>query len=141
MSRRKPLRSKMSCSTWGDVERGMEQTALFGVLEAVIWHRGFEHAVGDSDGLERLGAGVGGREGDMAGGMPVLGEEDVVEFACEGVNGGNDLIATGDGEDDTPFPATCRAEVVLQRSMIRSGRPAWSEGYQGADRWRPCVEG
>ena len=40
---------------------------------------------------------VGGGEGDVLGGVPVLGEDDVVEFFGEGVDEGDDGVAVGDG--------------------------------------------
>ena len=49
----------------------------------------------------------------MAGGMPILGEEDVVEAARESVDGGNDLVSTCDGEAAS-LSRYGRAEVVLE---------------------------
>lgn len=78
----------------GDVQGGVEGCA-FGVLEGVI-------------GPERLGAvvgvdrfvgllGMGGGEGDVLRRVPVLGEDDVVEFFCEGVDEGDDGVAVFNG--------------------------------------------
>ena len=50
----------------GDVEGGVEVRAG-GVLDAVFGPEGLR-AVGDADGLEVLFAGMGGGEGDVAGG-------------------------------------------------------------------------
>jgi hypothetical protein len=45
-------------------------------------------------GFEVVGAG----EGDVARGVPVLGEDDVVEAGSERVDTGNDLVAVGNGQ-------------------------------------------
>src|SRR6266702_6529310 len=77
----------------GDREVGVEGCA-FGVLEAVIGPEGLDYvlgAVGDFDGLVRLSV-VGCGEGDVVGGVPVLGEDDVVELLGEGVDGGDYFI-------------------------------------------------
>ena len=50
-------------------------------------------AVGDLNGFERLLVGVGCGEGDVLGGVPVLGEDDVVEFFGEGVDERDDGVA------------------------------------------------
>ena len=67
----------------------------FGVLYGVIGPEGLE-AVGNFDGFVGL-LGVGGGEGNVLGGVPVLGEDDVVEFLREGVDGGEYGVAIGDG--------------------------------------------
>jgi hypothetical protein len=67
----------------------------FGVLDAVIGPEGLR-AVGGFDGFVVLFV-VGGGEGDVLGGMPVLGEDDVVELLREDVDGGDDGVAVGDG--------------------------------------------
>jgi len=58
-------------------------------------------AVVDFDGFEGLGVrmscGVACGEGDVLGGVPILGEDDVIEFFGEGVNEGDDGVAVGDG--------------------------------------------
>jgi len=41
---------------------------------------------------------VCGGEGDVSGGVPVLGEDDVAEFFGESVDDGDDLVAFGNGE-------------------------------------------
>ncbi len=46
---------------------------------------------------ERVKA-VGAGEGDVVAGMPVLGEDDVVEAGGEGVDAGDDGVAVGDGQ-------------------------------------------
>ena len=77
-----------------DREGWMEGCA-FGVLDGVVGPEGLG-AVGGFDGFVRL-FGVGGGEGDVLGGMPVLGENDVVELLRESVDGGDDGVAVGDG--------------------------------------------
>ena len=79
----------------GDVERGVEGCA-FGVLEAVLGPEGLL-AVGSLDGAVGLPV-VRGGEGDVLGGVPVLGEDDVVELFREGVDDGNYFVAFGNGE-------------------------------------------
>jgi len=80
----------------GDVKVGMERGA-WSVLDAVVGPEGL-FAVGCVDcvgeGLEMVSAG----EGDVAFGVPVLREDDVIEAGSEGVDAGDDLVATGDGE-------------------------------------------
>ena len=78
----------------GDVEGGVEGCAL-GVLEDVFGPEGLG-AVGCLDGFVVLFV-VGGGEGDVLGWVPVLGEDDVVEFFGEGVDEGDDGVAVGDG--------------------------------------------
>jgi hypothetical protein len=89
----------------GEIEGRVERGSV-AVLEAVVGPEGLV-SVGDGDALEGLPAGVGGGEGDVAGGMPVLGEEDVVKSAAEGVNEWHDGVAVVDGE------GAAGAEVVL----------------------------
>jgi len=79
----------------GDVECRVEGRAG-SVLEAVIGPEGLE-AVGGLDGFVGV-FGVGGGEGDVLGRVPVLGEEDVVEAVGEGVDGGENFVAAGNGE-------------------------------------------
>ena len=67
----------------------------FGVLEDVIGPEGLG-AVRGFDGFERLFV-VGGGEGDVLGWVPVLGEDDVVEFFGEDVDEGDDGVAVFDG--------------------------------------------
>ena len=95
----------------GDIERGVERGA-FGVLETVVGPEGLS-AVGNGYRLERLGARMGGCEGDVAGGVPVLGKNDVVEATREGINGGYDLVCAGDCQAPSP---SCdrRAKVILE---------------------------
>ncbi len=51
---------------------------------------------------------MGGGEGDVIFGVPVLGEDYVGEFCGEGVDGGDDGVAFFDGE------CSAGAEVVLE---------------------------
>jgi len=74
----------------GDVQCGVECCA-FGVLDDVFGPEGL-WAVGRLDGLKGLLV-VGRGEGDMLGRVPVLSEDDVVEFFCEGVDEGDDDVA------------------------------------------------
>jgi len=78
----------------GDVQRRVEGCA-FGVLKDMIRPEGLG-AVRGFDGFERFLVGVGGRERNVLGRVPVLGEDDVVEFFGEGVDEGNDGIAIFD---------------------------------------------
>jgi hypothetical protein len=82
----------------------------FGVLEDMFGPEGLR-AVVDLDGVEgmgfRMSCGVGGGEGDVFGWVPVLGEDDVVEFFCEGVDEGDDGVAVLDRQSATGH------EVVL----------------------------
>ena len=79
----------------GDREPGMEGCA-FGVLKGVFGPEGLG-AVGGLDGF--VGSfGVSGGEGDVRGGMPVLGENDVIELLREGVDDGDHSVAVGDGQ-------------------------------------------
>ena len=78
----------------GDVEVGVKRGAG-GVLDAVVGPEGLfavRCVERVSEGFEMGGAG----EGDVAVGMPVLGEDDVIEAGGEGVDAGDDLIAAGD---------------------------------------------
>ena len=88
----------------GDVESGMEGCAV-GVLEDVFGPESLR-SVGGFDGFERLFV-VGGGEGDVLGGVPVLGEDNVVELFCEGVDEGDYGVAVFDGQ------CSARHEVVL----------------------------
>jgi hypothetical protein len=88
----------------GNVEGRMKGSAG-GVLHAVFRPERLR-AMRGLDGLEGLLM-VRGGEGDVLGGMPVLGEDYVVELLCEGVDERNDLIAVGYGE------VAAGAEVVL----------------------------
>ncbi len=78
-----------------DVERGVEGGA-FGVLEDVFGPEGLR-AVVDLDGFEGCFA-VCGSEGDVLGWMPVLGEDDVVEFSGEGVDEWDNGVAVCYGQ-------------------------------------------
>ena len=89
-----------------DLEGGVEVCAG-GVLEAVIGPEGLG-AVGSLDLLIGLGAGVGGGEGDVLGGVPVLREDGVGEAGGEGVDEGDDGVAFLDGQ------GSAGAEVVLE---------------------------
>ena len=79
----------------GDVQRWVKGCA-FGVLEHVIGPEGLG-AVVDLDGFEVFFVVCGG-EGDVLSGVPVLGEDDVGEFFCEGVDDGDYGVAFWDGE-------------------------------------------
>ncbi len=79
----------------GDREVGVEGCAG-GVLEAVIGPEGLG-AVGGLDTLERFFVRVCCSKGDVMWGMPVLGEDDVVELLREGVDGGDYGVAVWDG--------------------------------------------
>lgn len=94
----------------GDVEAGVKVGAG-GALDAVIGPEGLR-AVGDLDALVGLLAGVGRGEGDVAGGVPVLGEDDVFEAPGEAVDDGDDLVALGYGQRASNS-INGRAEVVL----------------------------
>ena len=48
----------------------------------------------------------------MSGGVPVLGEDYVLETLGEAVDDGDDLVALGDGERSA-YSINSRAEVVL----------------------------
>jgi len=67
-----------------EVERGVEVCA-FGVLEAVSGPEGLG-AVGGFNDVVGLMVGMGARERDVLGRVPVLGEYDVGEFSREGVD-------------------------------------------------------
>ncbi len=73
-----------------EVEGGVEGCAV-GVLDGVIGPEGLG-AVGGFYGFVGL-FGVGGGEGDVIFGVPVLGEDYVGEFCGEGVDGGDDCVA------------------------------------------------
>jgi hypothetical protein len=67
------------------------------VLDAMVRPEGLR-AVGGLDLLVRLVVLVRGGEGDVLRGVPVLGEENVVEAVGEDVDEREDFVATGDGE-------------------------------------------
>ena len=77
----------------GDREAGVEGCSG-SVLEAVIGPECLG-AVVDLDEFEGL-LGVGGCKGDVVGGVPVLGEDDVIEFLGEGVDDGDYFVAALD---------------------------------------------
>ena len=77
----------------GDREAGVEGRS-FSVLEGVLGPEGLRTVRG-FDGFVRL-FGVGRGEGDVGGGMPVLGENDMVELLREGVDDGDYGVAIGD---------------------------------------------
>lgn len=103
----------------GNVECRMEASAG-GILQAVFGPERLR-AVRSLDGLEGLLVMRGG-EGDVLDGMPVLGEDNVVELLREGVDEGDDLIAVGYGEV-AAYSVDCGAEVVLyvddEQSVVR----------------------
>lgn len=79
--------------------RNVEVGVEFGTARALNAMVGPEYlrAVGGFDGVgEWLLAGVRGGEGDVAAGMPVLGENDVVEAGGEGGDAGDDGVAVLD---------------------------------------------
>jgi hypothetical protein len=78
----------------GDVQCGVECCA-FGVLDDVFGPEGLG-AVVDFNDFEGLFV-VGGGEGDVLVGVPVLGEDDVVELCGEGVDDGDYGIAVCNG--------------------------------------------
>ena len=81
----------------GDGEIGVEIGAV-GALDAVVGPEGLG-AVGGFDGVgKRVLAGVGAGEGDVVAGVPVLGEDDMVEAGGEGVDAGDDGVAVGYGQ-------------------------------------------
>ena len=65
-------------------------------LDAVIGPEGLQ-TVGEFDLLEGLFAGVGRGEGVVVEGVPVLGEDDVLEMLRDAVDGVDDGIAVGNG--------------------------------------------
>ncbi len=107
----------------GEIEAGVEGGAVGG-LQAVVGPEGLR-AVGGVDGVGGAAAGVGAGEGDVAGGVPVLGEEDVGEAAAEAVDERDDLVAVLDGE------MAAGAEVVLQvddEQGVGGARSDWGVG-------------
>ena len=80
----------------GNVEGGVELRAGR-ALNAVV---GPERlwAIGGLDGVVGPAAGVLGGEGEVVGGVPILGEDDVLEAGGELVNGRDDGVAICDGE-------------------------------------------
>lgn len=92
-----------------EIEGGVEVGAG-GVLDGVLGPEGLDgagRAVGSGDGLERFFVGVGGGEGDVTDGMPVLGEDDVLELFADGVDDGDDSVAV------LYRQGSARGEVVL----------------------------
>jgi hypothetical protein len=79
----------------GDVQVWMEGCA-FGVLDGVLGPEGLR-AVGGLEALVVLLV-VGGGEGDVLGGVPVLRKDDVGEFLCESVDDRNDLVTVRYGQ-------------------------------------------
>jgi hypothetical protein len=89
------------------------------VLDAVVGPEVLG-AVRDLDGLEGALAGVGAGEGDVAGGVPVLGEDDVGEPGGDGVDSGDDGVAVRNGE------GTAGEEVALHvddQKRVCGGEP------------------
>jgi hypothetical protein len=74
----------------GDVQVWVEGCA-FGVLDGVLGPEGLRAVRGLVELVVWLV--VGGREGDVSGGVPVLRKDDVSEFFGESVDDGNDLVA------------------------------------------------
>ena len=87
-----------------EVEGGVEGCSV-GVLDAMFGPEGLR-AVGDLGGFVMLFV-VGGGEGDVILGVPVLGEDYVREFCGEGVDDGDYGVAFFDGQCSTG------AEVIL----------------------------
>jgi len=79
-----------------DGEVGMEVGAA-GTLNAVVGPEGLG-AVGGLDGVGKWVKAVGAGEGDVVRGMPVLGEDDLVEAGGEGVDAGEEGVAVRDGQ-------------------------------------------
>ena len=77
----------------GDVEGGMEGCA-FGVLDDVFGPEGLRAVGGIDDLIGLLIVGCGER--DVFGWVPVLGEDDVVEPFCDGVDDGDYGVAVFD---------------------------------------------
>ena len=100
-----------------EVKVGVECSAG-GSLEAVIGPEGLG-AVGCLDGVGVRLQAVGAGEGDVAGRMPVLGEEDVAEVAAEGVDAGDEIKASANFER-----SAFEEEVVLhvddEESVVRT---------------------
>lgn len=78
-------------------------------------------AVGDLDGFVGMFARMGASKRDVPGGMPVLGEDDVMEFLRKLVDDGNDLLAFGYGE------RSAGAEVVLEIDDQESIGRLWGD--------------
>lgn len=78
-----------------------------GVLEAMIRPQSLR-TVGSFDGFIGLRMGMGGTERDVAGGMPVLGEQGVGEALSKRVDEGNDGVAL------FYLESTAGAEIVLK---------------------------
>ena len=79
----------------GDGEVGVEFGAG-GALDAVVGPEVLG-AVGSLDGVGKRVKAVGAGEGDVVGGVPVLGEDHMVEAGGEGVDAGEDEVTAGDG--------------------------------------------
>ena len=80
----------------GDV-KGWVEGCAFSVLDDVFGPEGLG-AVGGFYDFEWIFVWVGCGEGDVLGGMPVLGKDDVVEFFGEGVDEGDDGVAVFDSQ-------------------------------------------
>lgn len=76
------------------------------LLKAVVGPEGLR-AVGGCYLLIGLSAGVGAGEGDVLLGVPILGEEDVLELVGEGVDARNKGVSFDNGE------GAAGAEVIL----------------------------
>ena len=133
-----------------DVEIGVELGAL-GVLDAVVGPQSL-FAVGRvycvRKGFEVMSAG----EGDVIAGMPVLGEDDVVEAGGEGVDAGDDGVAVGDSEraageevelyvdDEQGVRGVQRVESESHTTIVRIVN-AWTRYAQRVRRLRMRGEG
>ncbi len=73
--------------------------------------------IGERESLERGPPGVTGRERDMIGWMPVLGEQDMAENLSKAIDRCNHLLPAGDGQGST------RQKILLhvhdQKNIIR----------------------
>src|ERR1700733_1315599 len=79
----------------GDVQVWVEGCA-FGVLDGVLGPEGLRAVRGLEEFVVLLV--VGGGEGDVLGGVPVLRKDDMGEFFGESVDDGNDLVAVRYGQ-------------------------------------------
>lgn len=89
----------------GDLQCGVE-VGSSGALDTVIGPQSLR-AVGEFDLLEGPFAGMRGGKGVVVGGVPVLGEDDVLEILRGAVDGFDDGIAVDDSE------CAAGAEIIL----------------------------
>ena len=101
--------------------RNIEAGVEFGAgsaLDAVVWPEALS-TVGGFDRVDEWLLVVGAGEGDVATGMPVLGEDNVVEMRGEGVDTGYDRIAISDRE--------CAAGEEVDLHVDDEQRVGWAE--------------